>query len=356
MDSDVLIKLNMAYNLNMMEISDLINKQTGLNFSISDSVILRTGREAKRAYLKLGNMKLAIMLIEISESFNLKSEIRDLVQLAEYERVIIYTTHLLQDQMKTLKESRIGYIDRHGHFYLPLDVVSSESYQSEEKREIARSSSILNEFPIGFLFFKNFGLLDLTQAEIGELIGKSAATVNLVLKQMEKEGLVVKIEAGYHLANLENYFDRWRFIVSQFKTKNEFARYKTNLSDSELREFLFNRLSEAKWALSGARIESLLEDGYLEHAEEFSVFIETKSQKGLMKDLKLIPSPKGEVTLYPSFIDLRDKGQFAHEIVICAELFNSNNPRIREAGERRFEKYLTQAKKVLNERFGNKYI
>lgn len=346
----------MVYNVNMMEVSDLINKQTGLKFSISDSVILRTGREAKRAYLKLGNMKLAVMLIEVPESFNLKNEIRDLIQLAEYERVIIYTSHLLQDQMKALKESRIGYIDDHGHFYFPLDVVSSESYQSEEKREVARSSSTLNEFPIGFLFFKNSGLLDLTQAEIGELIGKSPATVNLVLKRMEKEGLIVKIEYGYHLANLETYFDRWRFIVSQFKTKKEFARYKTNLSDNQLREFLFDKLLEGKWALSGPRIESLLDDGYLEHAEEFSIFIEAKSQKGLMKDLKLIPSSKGEVTLYPSFIDLRDKGQFAHEIVICAELFNSNNPRIREAGERRFEKYLAHAKKVMNERFGNKYF
>lgn len=340
----------------MMEVSDLINRQTGLKFSISDSVVLRTGREAKRAYLKLGNMKLAVMLIEVSESFNLKNELRDLIQLAEYERVIIYTSHLLQDQMKLLKDSRIGYIDAQGHFYFPLEVASNESYLLEKKTEISRSPSTLNEFPIGPLFFKNSGLLDITQAEIGALIGKSPATVNLVLKRMEKEGLIVKIKNGYHLANLENYFDRWRFIVSQFKSKKEYGRFKTKLSDNELKKIMSERKDENKWALSGPRIESLLEDGYLEHAQEFSIFVETKSQKGLMKDLKLIPSSKGEVRLYSSCSDLRDKGQCAYEIVICAELFNSNNPRIREAAKRRFEKYLALAKKVVNERFGNKHF
>lgn len=338
----------------MMEVSELINKQTGLKFSISDSVVLRTGREAMRAHLKLGHMNLAIMLIEVPESFNFKNEIKDLIQLAEYERVIIYSSQLFHEDMKYLKENRIGYIDDYGHFYFPLDVISSESYQSEEKRAVARVSSTLNEFPLGYLFFKNYGLLELTQAEIAELIGKSPATVNIVLKRMEKEKLIVKIENGYHLANIENYFDRWRFIVSQFKTKNEYARFKTKLSDNEIIEFMNKKNSESKWALSGPKIESLMSDGYLEHAEEFSVFMEVKSQKGLYRDLKLIPSSKGEVTVYSSFVDLRDKGQFAHEIVICAELFNSNNPRIKEAGERRFAKYLEQAKKVMNERFGNK--
>jgi len=343
--------------LNMSEVSELISRKTGLNFSIADSVVLRTGREVKRASVKLGSMKLAVMLIEVPESFNFKDEIKDIIALAEYERVIVHTSQLFDEEMKYLKEKKIGYIDDLGHFYFPLEIMSSDSMDSEEQRStITRSPSALNEFPIGFLFFRNFGLLEQTQADIGELIGKSAATVNLVLKRMEKDKLIVKTDKGYHLANIENYFERWRFIISQYKSKFVYGRFKSLLSDEELKLLFNSHLPEGKWAISGPRVETLLDDGYLQEAKDLSIFIETKSQKGLYKDLKLVPSNNGEILLYPSTLDLREKGQIAHDIVISAELFNSNNPRIKEAGERRFEKYLVQAKKVMNERFGHKYF
>jgi hypothetical protein len=258
--------------------------------------------------------------------------------------------------MNFLKENKIGYIDDNGHFYFPLEIISSDSYDSEEQRVVGRSSSMLNEFPIGFLFFKNYGLLELTQAEIGELIGKSSATVNIMLKRMVKEKLIVKIEKGYHLSNIENYFERWRFIISQYKAKTIYGRFKSQLVDNEFKSITNEKFSEGRWSLSGPKIETILEDGYLNEAKDLSIFIESKSQKGLYKDFKLIPSSTGEIALYPSPIDLREKGQMAHEIVISAELLSSNNPRIKEAGQRRFEKYLAQAKKVMNERFGNKHF
>jgi hypothetical protein len=340
----------------MLEVSELISQKTGLNFSIADSVVLRTGRKAKRATLKLGSMKLSVMFIEVSKTFNFLEEFKDILGLSEYERVIIYTSQLLDEEKKFLKEHRIGYIDYLGNFYFPLDIVSGDSAKTEELRIVARSPSALNEFPIGFLFFQNFGLLEITQADIGKQIGKSAATVNLVLKRMEREKLIVKTDKGYHLANIENYFERWRFITSQYKSKFEHGRFKSQLSDEEFKMLLKSHLSESKWAFSGPRVETLLGDGYLQEAKELSIFIEMKSQKALFKDLKLVPSNTGEIVVYSSTFDLREKGQVAHEILICAELFNSNNPRIKEAGQRRFEKYFVQAKKVMNERFGHKYF
>ncbi len=336
--------------MNMEMTSEVIRRETGLDLMVSDSVILRNGRRAERAYINLGEIKLGVLLVEVNESFKILQEIKDLIQLAQYERVIIHTSHLLPEQMEGLKEEKIGFIDDYGHYFIPLEVVSSEAYSKES----TRSSSMLNEFPLGFLFFKNYGLLELTQAEIGNLIGKSPATINIVLKRMQSENLIVKIEQGYHLANIENYFDRWCFIVSQYKNRKAYGKYSSIISDKDLKELQFKKLPERKWALSGPRIECLLRDGHLEHAEEFSIFMEVKSQIGLMKDLKLIPSSIGEITLYPTFIDLCQEGHFAHEIVISAELINSNNPRIKEAGKKRFEKYLREAKKVINERFGGR--
>jgi hypothetical protein len=338
----------------MMNVSETIFNKTGLKLQVDDSVVLRNGRRVERAYISLGKSKLAVMLIEVDESFNLSKGIKDIIQLAEYERIIIHSTHFLKDQMDLLKEKGIGYIDNNGHYYIPLDLVSNESFHSEEKKEKVRSSSTLNEFPIGYLFFKNYGLLELTQAEIGNLIGKSAATVNLTLKNMEKENLIVKTDNGYHLANIETYFERWRFIISQFKVKKEYGRFSSKLDDIELKELCSNKLDESLWALSGPRVDCIKGDGYLDNAKEMSIFLETKSQKRLYKNLKLIPNNSGDIVLYPSLLDLRDSGQFAHDIVVSAELMNSSNSRIREAGENRLSKYLSKAKKVVDERYSGR--
>ena len=114
--------------LNMTEISEFINKQTGLDFSIADSVSLRTGRKAKRAYVKLGHMKLALMLIEVPESLHLKNEIKDIVILAEYERVIIYTSLLHHDEMNFLKENRSVHCHQCIQFYF----LSKNSFHHNE--------------------------------------------------------------------------------------------------------------------------------------------------------------------------------------------------------------------------------
>src|SRR5690606_426353 len=135
------------------------------------------------------------------------------------ERVIIFTSHLFQDQMIEFKKKGIGYIDQSGNYYIPLELVSSNR-EIEDKKKIKRASSALNEFMIAFLFFKNFGLLEKTQAEVAESIGKSPTTVNFVLKKMEAEGYIVKTEKGYHLSNLENYFERWKYLLTEYKAKN----------------------------------------------------------------------------------------------------------------------------------------
>jgi hypothetical protein len=342
--------------LNMSALTNQINKYTGFDFKMINAMLLQNGRKVQRASLRLGNMTFAVLFIEVPEIFNFNSEIKDIVTLAEYEKVIIHTAMLQSEEMSFLKEKRIGYIDDQGHFYFPLDIISNDLFEAKEHLDIKRSPSILNEFPIGFLFFKNFGLLEHTQAEIGKLINKSAATVNLVLKRMEKEQQIVKIDNGYHLANLENYFERWRFIISQYKAKSAYSRFQSELSDEELKSFLKEKQSEGKWSLSGARIEALLDDGYLQGAKDLSVFFEVESQKKIYKDLKLIPSAAGEVILYPSALDLREQGQMVHEILVSAELLSSNNSRVKEAGQKRFEKYLIKAKKVINERFGHKYF
>jgi hypothetical protein len=340
----------------MSDTSEAINKQTGINLQVLDSVVLRSGLKAERAYILIGEVRLALMLIKFDESFNFSLEIKNLLSLAEYERVVIYSSRLLKTQMNELKEKKIGYIDDLGHFYIPLDLQSSDPTPSTLIKESRRSPSALNEFPIGYLFFKNFGLIDSTQAEIAELIGKSTATVNLVFKRMEKEKHIVKIEKGYHITNLENYFDRWRFILSQYKNSKEFPRFTSKLNDQELRQLQSEKISDEHWALSGPKAESLLEDGYLESASECSIFFEAKSEKRMMKYLKLIPNLKGEITTFPTILDVRNKGQFANDIVISAELINSNNPRLKEAGKRRFEKYIREANEVINERFGKRHF
>lgn len=339
----------------MNRIISTLKNTTGLELKITESVVMRSGREVRRGALKVGNANLAVTIIEIPELFNLDQELKDVLSLAEIERVIVLSPYLLEEDMKFLKDHKIGYIDNSGHIYLPLEIsLNNWSEFTQQSKDLeSKSPSILNEFHIGFLFFRNYGILSQTQAELSEIIHKSKATVNITLKRMEKENLVVRTKQGYQLSSLESYFDRWRFIVAQYKLRTEYGRFKSLLEEEEMKDLLRIYSTENLWAISGSGAETFLDDGYLEGAKDMSIFVEKTSQKSLYKNLKLIPNNTGHIVMYPTNVDLRENGQFAHEILISAELLNSTNPRIKEAGERRLAKYLEKAKRVMNERISN---
>ncbi len=343
------------YNVKMEQIIESIKKVTGLSFSLGEVISMRSGVSAQRAYLNLGNMKLSFLFVELYDS-SFNKNFKAIVHLSEYERVIAYSSSFSVKQINKLRSSGVGFFDDNGNYYIPMEVTSESNTPSYRKADNVRSSSFQNEFYLGFIFLKNYGLLDAPQVDIAAMLGKSTATVNVALKKMESEALIVKTERGYHLSNVENYFDRWRVLFSQFKVKNELGKFKSMISSDELKSLSVDVLNDSYWALSGPRIESLLDSGYLNNANEISIFMETKGQKALYRNLKLVPKSDGDVTLYSSQIDLRGAGQFAHEVIICAELLNSNNPRVKEAGKLIFDKYLSKTKQVKNERFGRKNI
>ncbi len=341
-----------------MNILKQIQERTGLDFSSEEIVQFKTGLNARRVYFKLGNVNMAFLFVELKNP-NLyrsyKDDFEDIVFISRYEKILIYKSEINHEEEFRLKQNRIGYIDDSGKVFLPLDIdMDGRDSVYENYKKPTRFTGLEGEFLVSFLLLKNYGLLEATQSEIGKLIGKSASTVNLILKKMEEDKFVIKTEKGYALGNVEFYLDRFKFLLSEYKSKHYYASYETSISDNELQEKIYSYRENSKWAVSGPRIDSIIEGGYLNNAKEFSIYIEIKSQTGLMSDLKLIPSNRGRIKLYSTDISLADNAHVAHEIIQSMDLLSHNDSRINEAGHYKLKKYLEKYKVAQFERFNIK--
>ena len=318
-----------------------ISKETGLKIREAEQTVLKNGLIANRFKLEVGNKLIPYIAIEVDDFQILDEKILAYIkEYAEFENIVIVSNFLSQDLTLELKEKKIGYMDRFNNIYLPVTLMS---FSSEKK--ILRSTSDLNEFLLGYLFFKNNGFLQLTQEDIGSKIKKSATTVNFLLRKMEQEEKIIKFGSNkYAIKNVRSFFDDWRFLLKKFHNKNLKGRYfhPGKESSKSLVDYHSFRPDFVKEVSFGGAVIDEMKDGYIRNARSLNIYCPADSFSNVVEQLRLRPDPKGEISIYESPISLADKDGFVHDSLLCAELLNDDNPRIREAGEERLAKLLNK--------------
>lgn len=326
-----------------------IEKETGLKIRDAEATVLKNGLQANRFKLEVGNKLLSYVAIEADESQILDEKILGFIQeYAEFENVLLISNYMSADLIDVLQKKKIGYLDRFNNLYLPFEFIVSGS-----EKKVQRSTSELNEFLVGYLFFQHNGFLQMTQDEIGKKINKSATTVNFLLKKMEQEEDVIKFGLnGYAIKNPRSFFDRWRHLLRKFQSKNLKGQYSGAEPTKRLIDTYLFRPDSLKEVSFGGPLVDELRDGYIVNANTVNVYTPVEYFSKVIEQLNLKPDSKGEIVIYESPMSLMDKDGFVHESLLCAELLNENHPRIREAGEERLEKFL---KKLNGENYERYY-
>jgi hypothetical protein len=332
-----------------------IAKESGFKIRDAEPAILKNGLLAQRFKLEVGNKLMPFVAVEVDEIQICDSKIvRYIKEYAEFESIILVSNFLSHEVVSDLKEKRIGFIDRFNNVYIPIEFVS---FGGEKK--ISRSTSELNEFLIGYLFFKKNGFLQLTQEEIGNKIKKSATTVNFLLKKMEQEEEILKFGTNkYAIKNIRKFFDDWRFLLKKFQSKNFKSRYShpENESNYSLMNYHMFHPELIKDVAFGGPLTDTLRNGYLRNAQSFNLYCTEQSFGTVIEQFHLKPDPNGNIFIYESPIPLNDKDGFVHEAMLCAELLNDDDSRVREAGEERFGKLLSKLNTEDYERYYEKNL
>ncbi len=332
-----------------MEFAKEIQKRTGLKVRDIEATVLRGGFYATRFKLEVGNNLLSFTAIEINDlQASDERVLRFIKEYSEFEHVVVVLNYISTIMIAEFQKNRIGYLDKFNNLYIPLDLVVTNL-----EKKVQRSTSELNEFLIGYLFFQHNGFVRMTQEDIGKWINKSASTVNFLLKKMEQEEEIVKFGLnGYALKNTRLFFDKWRHLLKKFQNKNLRGQY----SSLDVTEKIIQNYSsmEKKWkdiCFGGPAID-VLKNGYLRNVQSLNIYVSEEYFSEVIERLHLKPDTKGEITIYQSSVGLcENRNGFVHDSLLCAELLNDKNPRIREAGEERVERFLEKLSRENYERY-----
>lgn len=344
----------------MTELDELF-ETLGLKRSSSTSTVLLNGLLVERFVIFFGTNPIGFTYINCSD-FDLNNFLEEIFKIAQLERIILHLEKITPELKSILRHKKIGFIDAHGSYYLPLELTSSDTIILNDKKNRLiiredRTSSMINEFLVGYIFFKNHGVLEKSQMEIGKEINKSAATINFILKNMENERFIAKYTANkYILINPQGFFDKWRMLLNNFQSKfffgkfsfpvdshnfsnvNNYYKFKEANSNNALANFslkYFIELYRSNVSFGGGFIDTAKE-GYLQNSNQLNVYI-ANAKESIFQSPGLVSNKEGEITLYTSPIDLGCENNFVHDSLLCAELINNSNPRLKEAGEIRLK-------------------
>ena len=340
---------------------DILNQfldSIGLKKKHSVQSRLRNGIEVERFSIPVGNIPLGFTLIDCSYRELTSEFLEEIKRLSLFDRVVVLLGHSNEKLRGELKENRIGYIDREENFYLPLDIsASSEKELVKVSTREERSTSLVNEFYLGYLFYKSDGFIEKTQSELGKEIKRSASTVNFILKNLEEEEILIKVESNkYAIGNLGRYFDRWKMLVDNFQKKNLVGRFsfKSEKDSSEIAEAIKHYCKINPTVAFGGPFVDFKFGGFLNNAHAINIYMDEFFVPELLGNLRLQPDPNGEVSVYHTQVNLSFRDGIVHDSLLAAELLINKDPRINEAGEMRLSKFLKEASKRNYERTSQK--
>jgi hypothetical protein len=263
--------------------------------------------------------------------------------------VLVASKYITPKSKKIFREKHINYIDSFGNAYIDLKNLKVYIEQSNAKPYNSEYSNIFTQSGGQILFhlLKNPELINETQRYLAHISDVSLGSVSKFLKGLFDEGYSVKWnnEQKYQLVNKEALLEKWIVILNEkilpaHKIGN-FTFSKTNNENWK------NQLMHPNVLWSGEPAAALVTE-YL-NPEKFTMFTRLPKSE-IIKDLKLLPDAKGEISIYkPFWLENNTMGSLfnymnnqnaVHPLIIYAQLIYSGNSRNIETAQILFNEYI----------------
>ncbi len=270
--------------------------------------------------------------------------------ITEYRRpLLIAADYITPNAKMQLKEKKINYLDSFGNAYLNLQNLKLYIEQGNAKPVISKHSTLFTQSggQVIFNLLKNPELINATQRFLAHISNVSLGSVSNIIQGLIEEGYVVKWnkEQKYQLVNKEALLEKW---VITFNEKilpahkvGRFSFSKTN------KDHWKNQLMHPNVLWSGEPAAALVTD-YL-NPEKFSMFTHLPKAE-IIKDLRLLPDEKGEITIYEPFwlesdtmerlVNYMNHQNAVHPLIIYAELIYNGESRNMETAQLIYNEYI----------------
>jgi len=296
-----------------------------------------------------GRIKLTFDGQEIYFNAEIKKELREhqlpVIELtAKNYPPLILIAHYLRPKIKEeLRKRNIAYLEKNGNIFFKqkgkavLVNVNKPVNLVEKTGNRAFTDTGLK---VVFQFLINDKLTTNTYREIAEKTETALGNVNNIMKGLEKEGFLIKLDKERKLLqNKKNLLEKWMVAYKenlQPKLKIGRFRFANEKNFTEYRKLQFDE-NTTWW---GGEPAGEILTNYLRPGELTLYTILNRNE--LIKKYRLVPDQNGNVLIYNAFWNttkIRNK-DIVHPLLVYVDLMNTGDSRCHETAKLIMEKHL----------------
>jgi len=264
--------------------------------------------------------------------------------------LLVTAKYITPKAKEMLRFERVNHMDSFGNAYFNLPELKVYLEHNNAAPYVKLSSKIFTQAggQLIYHFLRNPALVNETQRHLAEISKISLGSVSKIMQGLFEYGYIIHKEENkkYQLLEYKELLDRWIPLVNE-KILPKFFRGKYSFS-GDLQNDWRNQylLPQVLW--SGEPAAALLTDHFF--PEKFSMFTTFEKKKDILQILKLVPNPKGNITVYePFWLNTNTMNaaynhlvhnNVVHPVLIYAELIYSGEPRNLEIAQTILNEYL----------------
>lgn len=280
-------------------------------------------------------------VFEIKKRFTLSKLSKTFIPSTSFTSIILISDYIPKPVKEFLKEKNISYLDTAGNAFITnneelyIYVETNKNIPlTPQKSSRAFSKSGLK---VIYQLLINEKTLNTPYRYIGEVSQVSIDTVRRVLKELQRDQFIVKInKKKSKLQNKERLFQEWvilfnRVLRPKLKQKKFDAKNFTNI------RLLINVSNPS--SIGGELAGEMLSNHLI---AQNAILYTDKSFFDLARKLELRPNTKGAITFIEKFWknSTTNNKKTVHSILVYADLVNNPTPRNLETAKLIYDKYV----------------
>jgi hypothetical protein len=263
---------------------------------------------------------------------------------------ILFADYVSPGNAQRLREADVDYVDAAGNLLIHRPGKLHLLKSGARPRPLAESRPARLFMPSGlqvlFVLLVEPTAVEMPYRELAVHSGVALGSIAVIMSELKGKGYLTRRRAGASLVRRRELLERWVSGYSeQLRPKLLLGVFVAPEKDAganwlHLREVLRQRQIDS--AVSGGLAADELTHHY--RGEDLTAFV-SDWPKGVLQQLRWLPSPTGPITLLRQFSPAVrwSKGgeqQVAHPLLVYAELLHSGRERERETARMIYERYL----------------
>ncbi|MGS2763763.1 type IV toxin-antitoxin system AbiEi family antitoxin [Sinomicrobium sp. M5D2P9] len=264
--------------------------------------------------------------------------------------ILVAAKYITPTAKNMLRAERINYMDSFGNAYFNLTGLRVYLERHNATPYVKPSSKVFTQAggQLIYHFLQNPDLVNETQRYLAHISMISLGSVSKVMQGLSEHGYIFREDENkrYQLLGYKELLDRWVPLVNEKILPNFLLG--TYSFSGDLQSDWKNQFLRPQVFWSGEPAAALLTDDFF--PQKFSMFTTLKEKRDILRTLKLVPDPNGNVILYaPFWMDTNNMEALfnrmnyknvVHPVLIYAELVYSGEPRNLEMAQNILNEYL----------------